>query len=65
MKIFASFNAEFARQASVEIHNKKFQECAVNGTEDISCERTEGGADITIRTLASLDFFAATHEHFG
>jgi len=65
MKIFASFTAEFARQASVEIHNKKFQESAVSGTEYVSCERTEGGAHITIRTLASLDSFAATHEHFG
>jgi len=64
MKIFASFTAKFARQASVEIYNKKFHESAVNGTEDVSCERREGGADITIRTLASLDSFAATHKHF-
>ena len=64
MKILASFTAEFARQASVESHNKKFHESQVTGTEDASCERKEGGADITIRTLASLHSFAVTHEDF-
>jgi len=36
----------------------------VQWTQDVSCERTEGHADITIRTLDSLHCFAATTEHF-
>ena len=65
MKLLASVPAEFVRQALVEIHNKKFHESPVSGTEGVSCERTEGGTDITIRTLVSLDSFAAKHEQFG
>jgi hypothetical protein len=65
MKLLAFVTAEFVRQALVEIHNKKFHESPASGTEGVSCERTEGGTDITIITLASIDCFAAQYEHFG